>query len=152
MLVKLKSIAKIKSGYSFRGSLDLNSSGNVFILQAKNILSDVEVDDDFSLEQINLNFKNENIFLQKKDIVFLSKTGPQADFRSAVFNSNKKQVIFSNTILSIRIENSNIIPEYLSIYLNSNECKKDLQKISIGSITKHIPPNFWENLKYLYHH
>jgi restriction endonuclease S subunit len=141
MLVKLRSIAKVKSGYSFRESLDLDISGNVYVLQSKKVFADLEIGDNAILDQINLNFKSRDIFLKYNDIVFVSKTGHQADFRSAVFKSKKNNVTFSNTMISVRVESDKIVPEYLSVYLNSNECQKELQKINSYTTIKHIPPS-----------
>jgi len=137
MKTKLSGIADIKTGYNFRTSLHNNPKGNIFVLQAKNIETDQEISDLSSFTKIaDDNIKSPT--LQYDDIVLVARGAGIQSFRSTVIKS-RENIIPSSSVHSIRIISDIIIPEYLSLYLNSEAGQKKIIDIaSGGSYIKNI--------------
>jgi len=146
MSLKISEIAKTIGGYTFRKSIESDKSGNVFVLQANNINNgkNIENTDDF----IKTSFQGFRTatFLQKNDIVLVSRGTGFGSFRSVVFLSGDSNVIASSSLFIVRLLNKNILPDYLTLYLNSSEGQNKLLKIASGSHFQAIPRKEFDNI------
>lgn len=117
-VVMLDSICEICLGYAFRGKILPEDNGVISVIQPKNILSG-----DFSdLVKVSDETVRRKHCLNKNSILITNR----GVFKSCVFNSSKNTVASGGIfILSVK-DDSNILPEYISAYLNSSEGQKQL--------------------------
>ena len=119
-------ISEIRSGYTFRSSLNNYAHGKISVIQAKDITR--LCDSEFQ----KITMTNSSNFLQGGDVL-LSVRG---DFKAETFYLKQKSVAASSIIV-IRPKNG-INPEYLALYLNSISGQNSLKNISTGAAIKTI--------------
>lgn len=138
---RLKEISKIISGYTFRGAIQNDSNGGTQVLLAKNINADGTINYS-ELTRINLALPRANAFIKKDDVLFSSR----GVFRAGVFSKETKKTIAASSLFILRIKNKSVLPQYLSIYLNSEAGQNSIQKILTGSTIKTILRGALEDL------
>jgi hypothetical protein len=131
---KLHKIAKINTGYSFRGSIIRQQSGGILVVQAKDIPNWSSILDLSLLTEVKNDAVPNPNFLENKDVLLISRASSAGSFRSALFNSNGKKVVASSSVYIIRVKDATVLPAYLSLYLNSPEGQKSLSQVAIGSL------------------
>jgi restriction endonuclease S subunit len=131
---KLKSLAHIQTGYTFRKTTVGNSNEQVKVLQSKNIGTDLYINP----EQVDLfvpNVSHSTAFVKSGDIIFTSR----GKFQAAVVKSSEP-LLAASSVFIIKVSSKKILPEYLAIYLNSVHCQKQLQVVrrmgTIETVTK----------------
>ena len=134
--MKIKDLAKISLGYSFRTALVDDTKGNILVIQPKNILDTGALDLN-NCTKSHMSPLKENMMLKDKDVLLTIR----GKFISAVFRKFKnKKHMTTSSILAIRIINKKFYPEYVSLFLNSQEGKKRLNSLilltTIFSINK----------------
>lgn len=129
---KLEEISHITSGYTFRGSITKNSDGDVFVVQAKNLISNQDFDKISALTAISSTGIRNPYFLQHNDILIVSRGSGTGSFRSAVFVSSEKNIIASSSVHIVRVTDVTVLPKYISLYLNSPEGQKAISQIVTG--------------------
>jgi restriction endonuclease S subunit len=130
---KLSQIADIVSGYTFRGSIENDLKGDIFVLQAKNISVNEDILHTTDLVTISDKSIRNPYFLEHNDILLVSRGSGIGSFRSAVFATEDKNVMPSSSVHVIRIQDVTILPKYISLYLNSLEGQKALAQIVTGA-------------------
>lgn len=114
-MVKLAEIVDIRAGYSFREGLSKAISGELPVIQFKNIsnlyISDVSACSFISDKKIKASH-----FLRFNDIL-LSNRG---NYKTSIFKSNEK-CIASGVFFIMTVKNTNFLPEYIATFLNSVE-------------------------------
>lgn len=114
---KLLNLCMIKSGYSFRTSIENNPNGDIFIIQPKNILSNEQY-----MPKVSSNDIKSVHILKPKDILITNR----GKFLSDVFNSSFKMVATSGFFI-LKVKSNKVTSEYISIYLNSMLGQKQLE-------------------------
>jgi restriction endonuclease S subunit len=137
----LKEISEIIAGFTFREALKNDSNGETQVLLAKNINVDGTINYP-ELTRINLVAPRTNAFVAKNDVLLSSR----GIFRAGVFDKEAKNIIAASSLFILRIKDSNVIPEYLSIYLNSEAGQNSIQKILTGSTIKTVLRGALEDL------
>lgn len=137
----LNEISEIIAGYTFREALKQDFNGETHVLLAKNINVDGTVN---YPELIRINFvaPRTNTFVAKDDVLLSSR----GIFRAGVFGKEAKNIIAASSLFILRIKDSNVIPEYLAIYLNSEIGQNSIQKILTGSTIKTVLRGALEDL------
>jgi restriction endonuclease S subunit len=138
----LKGIADVIAGYSFRTALQGKENASCFALQAKNILDGSIIDED-NLEGIDFENYRSKAVIEKNDIVVSSR----GSFRAGLVGVSGKNIIASSSVYILRLKDKNIMPEYLTIYLNSSDGQKQLTESSTGATIKSIKKNDLENIE-----
>ncbi len=133
MQKKLNQIATIASGYTFRGSIENDPKGQIFVLQAKNISANQDVLDTSDLVTISDKSLRNPYFLEHNDILLVSRGSGIGSFRSAIFASDETNVMPSSSVHVIRIKDVTVLPKYVSLYLNSLDGQKALAQIVTGA-------------------
>ncbi len=133
MQKKLQKLASLVSGYNFRGSIENEPNGDIFVLQGKNISVGGDIIDTNELIHISSQTLRNPYFLQYNDILVVSRGSGHGSFRSAVFASHEKNVVASASVHIIRITDVTALPKYISLYLNSLDGQKALSQIVIGA-------------------
>lgn len=148
--MKLRDIGYITLGYSFRAAVTPDENGAIFLLQASNVIRGVPITDTNGLTPISFEMPGYAGHLRESDVLLVSRGGTkEGTFRSTVFMSNAENVIASASILIIRITSINVLPEYLSLYLNSKRGQNALTEIVTGSYIGSIPKKELEKVNVL---
>ncbi len=138
----LKDIAEIITGFTFRGALVSDQNGKTQVLLAKNINEDGTIAY-HELTNISLEPPRTNAFVSKNDVLLSSR----GVFRAGVFEKEANNIIVASSVFILRITNQNILPKYLSIYLNSAIGQNSIAKILTGSTIKTILRKTLEKLE-----
>lgn len=135
----MSEILNITPGYTFRKSIEENLNGDIFVLQAKNIVSNQDIKNVEEFIKISSDTIRYPYYLEHNDVLIVSRSSAPGYFRSSVFTSENKKVIASSSVHIIRIKDVTVLPKYISLYLNSQEGQKlVLEKASGGSYLKTI--------------
>jgi restriction endonuclease S subunit len=137
-LKKLSTVAEILSGYTFRYAICTANEGNTYVLQAKNISRSHSIGDVHQLSKVTLPKINSKSLLKKNDIVLVSKGFSRGSFRSTLFMVDDKEVIASSSVLIIRTNIEEVLPEYICTYINSDEGQQKLLSLVSGSYIQSI--------------
>ncbi len=138
---KLKDITEIILGYTFRKSIVQSNNGNYSVILAKDINNETPISTS-SLSKINLKTLNPTALIKPNDILLSSR----GIFKAAVFNDKTTNIIAASSIFILRPTSKDILPEYLSILLNSSVGQTKIQKIITGSSIKTILKSDLENI------
>ena len=138
--MNIKDLANIFSGYAFRSSVEENSQGDTFLIQAKDINKCPVYLNESELTRISKP-SNELNYIQNGDVLLIARGLKAGNFKASVFKSENKKTIASSSVLIIRInDTSKLLPDFLCIYINSQLGQVSLvQAVTgsyIGSITK----------------
>lgn len=133
MYRKLSEISDIVSGYTFRGSIENNTNGAIFVLQAKNLSANQDILNTTDFVTISDESIRNPFFLEYNDILIVSRGSSTGSFRSAIFASDDGNVMPSSSVHVIRIKDVTVLPKYVSFYLNSIEGQKALAQIVTGA-------------------
>lgn len=138
---QLKEITEVIAGYTFRTAIQNDDNGDMSVVQAKNILHNNKVNCE-ELPRVTIEKLRSNATLEQNDVLFSCR----GVFRAGVLTENPKNAIASASLYILRLKNDQVLPEYLSIYLNSNAGQKQIQQILSGTIIKTILRRELENL------
>lgn len=145
MHTKIFTFSDIILGYNFRSAIEEDATGNILIIQAKNIVQGQPITHLDGLTRVSIINTRTSALLQKKDILIVSRGTGIGSFRATVFDMREDNVIASWSILIVRVKNPEIIPEYVCLYLNSEDGqKKILETISWATIHTISPKKFSE--------
>lgn len=124
---KLYQLSEIKTGYTIRGAIANYQGNQIGVIQAKEVAKgdfhdlnfiDIDNPDDYSL-------KNGNVLLSIK-----------GSFKATVFHELSQPTIASSSVAIFRVDNQQILPEYLALALNSAVMQREFAKIAIGASIK----------------
>lgn len=133
-------------GYAFRGAIKPDDSGNAFVLQAKDLGIGSPVEGTGTLTKIVFDAPHSSS-LKMHDVLIVARGMKAGAFRSTLFNAKAMNVIASASVHVIRITSPNVLPEYLSHYLNSKKGQDDLSGIVTGSYIGAIPRRSLEQVR-----
>lgn len=146
-VMKLKYIATIIAGYTFRGAITPDKNGGLLVLQARDLVRDAFVTDASILTPIAFEPTGYANRLKKDDVLVIARGMKAGAFRSTVFKSDASNVIASSSVHIIRITTPEVLPEYVSYYLNSKNGQYSLSQIVTGSYIGALPRRLLEQLK-----
>lgn len=126
--MKIVDFADVSSGYAFRGAINHDPNGEMYVLQPKDINMGEYISETTKFATVNSSSVKKPTFLQKNDIVIAARGRGVGSFKSALFKSDISNVIPSSSLLILRIKDNNIIPDYVLSYLNSNEGQFEILK------------------------
>src|ERR1035437_5158900 len=133
MYMKISNFAEVINGYTFRGAIETLKNGDISVLQAKDIVSGQNVTDIDKLTPIAFSGTRTASFLQKDDVLIVSRGMGAGSFRSAVFSLNTTNIIASSSLLILRIKEKEVLSEYISLYFNSIEGQNKILETVAGS-------------------
>lgn len=128
----LSQIADIVSGHTFRGHIKDDPEGSIFVLQAKNVDVSKDITNILNFTKISNESIRSPYFLAHNDILIVSRGSGLGAFRSTVFTAEENNVMPSSSVHVIRINDVNVLPKYVSLYLNSEVGQKALLQIVTG--------------------
>jgi restriction endonuclease S subunit len=130
---KLQEISNVFSGYSFRSGLDEKAGGDIYVIRAKDVDENLYIDINELITIREEGFK-EKFFLKKGDVI-LSARGKLG---AAILDTGQDNIIASSSVYIIRLQRSDVIPEYLAIFLNSIDGQRKIKERITGSAIKTI--------------
>lgn len=132
----IKDIADVILGYTFRNSLEKQKDGDILVLQARNITEDLIIKETDLLRAYLGD--NRTGALAKNNDVILSSRG---FFKSAVMKIGSEKVVASSSVYLIRLRTNEVLPEYLSIYLNASLAQKQMMQGVTGVVINALLKN-----------
>lgn len=129
MRMQLKDFCTITTGYSFRGQVQANEKGKLYLLQAKDINMFGEIDYKQCIKISTDNIKHISL-LEQGNIVLTAR----GSFKAALFESSE-QFVTSNAVFILNVDRYVCYNNYLAIWFNSPACKKQLDKVTLLSAT-----------------
>ncbi|MCC5791301.1 MAG: restriction endonuclease subunit S [Legionellaceae bacterium] len=134
MKVKLNTVASIQMGFSFRGKIVPDSTGNTIVIQMKDLTEDNILSSE-DLVSIKLDDIKEQYQIKQNDIVFRSRghTNTAAFIQDPVENA-----LLAAPLIRIRVTDSNILPAYLCWLINQQEMQIKIQRLAQGTSVKMI--------------
>lgn len=142
----VKDIAEVTAGYAFRGAIEPDDNGDIYVFQAKNVSTRTSFNDLSLLTKISHDIPEYAGHLEKNDILLVARGMKSGTFRATVFASNSDNVVASSSIHVIRVTSTKIMPEYLAYYLNSKRGQDALSQIVSGSYIGAIPRSELEKI------
>ena len=143
MKIKLKNIASIRSGFSFRARLETMETGLVAVIQMKDLTSANLVCCD-ELVKVDMDTPKEHHLVRPGDLIFRSRGLTST---SALLVDDPGVAVLSAPLLRIRIANNSILPEYLNWYISQPPAQSYFASCSSGTALKMISKQSLENLE-----
>ena len=128
----LSQFSNIVSGYTFRGAVKSQQNGDIYVLQAKNIIINEDITSISEFTRIDSKSLRNPYFLEYNDVLIVSRGSGPGSFRSTIFASNDDNVIASSSVYVIRIKDITVLPKYISLFLNSQEGQSAILRIVTG--------------------
>jgi restriction endonuclease S subunit len=143
MRAKLKAIASVQMGHSFRSRLEQDFNGNVSVIQMKDLTDDNRLDDR-NLARVKLNDLKERHWVKRNDLVFRSRGQTNT---VALIDKEVDQAVVAAPLLRIRVESQQVLPEYLCWFINQPVSQTFLQSQATGSAMRMIGKQVLEELE-----
>lgn len=113
--MKLSKIASIKSGYHSRGKIEPLEDGSHFLLQARDVDGENLTYQIDTLIRFNPDLSRTDATLKNNDILFMAKG---ARNYSVLLGDIPASTMAAACFFLVRVSDENILPAYLSWYLN----------------------------------
>ena len=126
---KLKDIALVQMGLSFRSRIEPEADGNVAVIQMRDLTEDNKLDHS-NLTTININDINERHLVKYKDLVFRSRGKTTT---ATIIDEESCQAVVSAPLFLIRVTNKNVLPEYLCWFINLSSSQAFLHSRATGT-------------------
>lgn len=144
MKMKIKKLATVQMGYSFRSRLEASEGGGVAVIQMKDLLDDNTVGCD-DLVKIDLDAVKEHHLAQRGDLVFRSRGHVTT---AAVLLEDPGKAVVAAPLLRIRVAKPDkVLPEYLNWYISQRDAQIFLTSRAKGTVQKMISKQAIEDLE-----
>lgn len=144
MKIKLKNIATVQMGYSFRSRLEVIGSGETAVIQMKDLLEDNTVDCR-NLVKIDMAAVKDHHLAKKGDLIFRSRGLVNT---SAILLEDPGKAVVAAPLLRIRITKPDMImPEYLNWYISQRDAQAFFNSRAKGTVQKMISKQAIEDLE-----
>lgn len=144
MKMKIKKLATVQMGYSFRSRLEASEGGGVAVIQMKDLLDDNKVGCD-DLVRINMEAMKEHHLAQRGDLVFRSRGSLTT---AAVLLEDPGKAVVAAPLLRIRVTKPDkVLPEYLNWYISQRDAQIFLTSRAKGTVQKMISKQAIEDLE-----
>ena len=142
MKIKLKNIASVQMGHSFRSRLEPEPNGNVSVIQMKDLTDNNDLNSQ-SLINIEMDNLKDHHRVKQNDLAFRSRGLTNT---AAIINTDIDTAIIAAPLLRIRVSNNDLLPEYLCWHINQPLSQSQLQSQSTGTNIKMISKAALEGL------
>ena len=127
---KLNELVDIRSGYTFRSSIDSFGSGDVEVIQAK----DLGADFDFAARP-KISFPGDDRHLLKSGDILLSARGYS---KAILYRDSSTKAVASSSIFVLTPKQSGVSLEFITMFFNSTLGIKAMFNQSSGAAVKSI--------------
>lgn len=140
--MKLENVAEISLGYSFRKGIEKFRDGdrNLLLVQARDLPADgFSINEEVDLVHVSLENMKESSFLLPEDILLSYRGSAQSKLKASVFQiRSHTPTLASSSLCVIRLNTKKLLPEYLTLYLNSSVGQKQLQSMATGATVRAV--------------
>lgn len=144
MKIKVKKLATIQTGYSFRSKVKPDDNGELSVIQMKDLLTNNTVNC-ASLLKVSMPEIKEHHLVQKGDLIFRSR-GLVAS--SAIVLEELVSTAVAAPLLKIRIkETSQALPAYINWYFSQRDAQAFFASRSTGSLQRMVGKEVIEELE-----
>ena len=144
MKLKIKQLATVQMGYSFRSRLEASRGGEVAVIQMKDLLQDNTVGCK-KLVKIEMETVKKHHLAQKGDLVFRSRGQITT---AAILVEDPGKAVVAAPLLRIRITKPDkILPEYLNWYISQRDAQIFLASRAKGTVQKMISKQAVEDME-----
>ena len=130
MKYKLKDIALVQMGLSFRSRIEPDADGNVAVIQMRDLTEDNKLDYR-TLTTVNLNGIDERHLVECKDLVFRSRGRTTT---AAIIDKEPGRAVVAAPLFLIRATSEKVLPEYLYWFINLPSSQAFLHSRATGTI------------------
>jgi len=132
--MKLKDIAEITTGYSFRTKIQNDPKGNTYAIQMRDISDDRTniIDEPNKVDGGKIHEKH---LLKKGDVLFMAKG---ANNFAVCHDEKFNPAVAASAFFVLRLENDTILPKYICLYINSEIGQNYLQSNMAGTYIPNI--------------
>ncbi len=142
--MKIKKLATVQMGYSFRSRLETSEDGGVAVIQMKDLLNDDTVSCD-GLVKVDLDAVKEHHLAQKDDLVFRSRGHVNT---AAILLEDPGRAVVAAPLLRIRVTRPDkLLPAYLNWYISQRDAQIFLTSRAKGSGQKMISKQTIEDME-----
>jgi restriction endonuclease S subunit len=139
----LRELAIIQTGYPFRSRLEMDASGNVSVVQMKDINEKSRLDTS-NLVPVRLPEIKKMHHLKKEDLIFRSRGRTNT---VALVDKVLGNMVVAAPLLCIRIKTDGVLPAYLVWYINQPKAQTYLERQASGTITRMIHKKALEDME-----
>ncbi len=129
-MTKLKDIATVQMGFSFRSRLEPEQGGDLAVIQMRD-LTERGLVQPHLLMTIHSQGINERHFVRRKDLVFRSRG--KTTTAAIIDDDEIDRAIVVAPLLRIRVTNDKILPEYLCWFINQPSAQAFLHSRATGT-------------------
>jgi restriction endonuclease S subunit len=134
----LSEVATISSGFLFRGEMEFSEDGEYFpVIQVNDISKSNTIKWDQIREYV-IDFKKTECVIQEGDVLIRGKGHPHI---ATLVDQPSKQAVVGSQFFILRVQTGNVLPEYLTWYINQKPAQDYLNQYSAGTNIKHINKN-----------
>ena len=141
--MKLKEIADISTGFSFRAKIKHDSEGDTKVIQ----MSDVDEYQGIMMEKLHLliNFepRSDRYFLDPGDVIMVSKG---YNINAFVVPGGLGKVVTVNSFLVMKPNRTKVFPDYLAWFLNSKRTQHFFKEMAAGTNVPNLSIKALESL------
>lgn len=144
--MRLKKLAIVQMGYSFRSRLEISEGGEVAVIQMKDLLDNNTVGCG-DLVRIDMEVVKEHHLVQKGDLMLRSRGHVTT---AAILLEDLGRAVVAAPLLRIRVTKPDkVLPEYLNWYISQRDAQIFLTSRTEGTVQKMISKQTIEELEVL---
>ncbi len=143
MILKLKDIATVSSGVTFRSRIEATKDGNVRVIQMKDLGDDnfVHLSESIHIDHTK---PKSNQLAKLGDIIFRSRGQTNT---AALLNEEVESTIVAAPLFRVRPDIKKVVPEFLLWWINQPSSQSYLASISKGTMVKMVSKHGLEDLE-----
>ena len=142
--MQLKDIASVSAGYPFRGKIPEVQDSSIIVVQMKDVSIRIGINWNECLKT-ELTGKKKPEWLTPTDILVAARGNHYYAVQVGEKGSNT-QAVAAPHFFVLRINRSDVLPEFLTWLLNQSPCQKYLEQNAEGSMSKSIRRNILEEV------
>ncbi len=128
-MATLKSITTITAGHPFREALEPVLSGEVSVVQMKDVDAEHGIDTSH-LVQVMLTTKKKPDYLRQDDILFTSRG---SHFFATRVDESLEHTVAAPKFFVLRVKTNQVIPAYVTWYINQHRAQRYFSQHVVGS-------------------
>ncbi len=129
MQIKLKEIADIRTGYTFRNAINKKQHGDFLLIQMSDLdaLNESKID---GIKSINMKIRSAEWTLKEGDILIKSRG---TDFIPVTVQKELHGAVFAYPLLRLRLNRKFAIPEFIAWQMCQPKIQRQLHRASSGT-------------------
>jgi len=142
MKQKIKQIASVQVGYSFRSRIEPGKEGPISVIQMKDLENSFVNTNEFI--KTDISDVKETYLIRKNDIIFRARGVTNT---SAILKEEVGEGVVAAPLFRIRVTAENVLPDYVCWYINLPQSQKYLSSHAKGTAQKMIPRETLEDFE-----